>query len=77
MLFDKVIGEFEDRYKRRLLSVDDGKFDGVYSQRHKGTNYKSNEGNAHFLLKILVKTSSKDLMVYHTRLLRGRHCEGS
>ena len=57
MLFDKVIGEFEDHYKCRLLSVADGTFDGVYSQRFKGTNYKSNECNAYFLLKILVNTS--------------------
>ena len=57
MLFDKVIGEFEDHYKRRLLSIADGKFDGVHRQRFKGTNCKSNEGNAHLLLKILIKTS--------------------
>ena len=57
MFFDKVIGELEDHYKRCLLSVADGTFDGVYSQFFKGTNYKSNGGNAHFLLKILIKTS--------------------
>ena len=32
MLLDKVIGEFKDHYKHRLLSVADGTFDGVYSQ---------------------------------------------
>ena len=57
MFFDKVIGELEDHYKRCLLSVADGTFDGVYSHFFKGTNYKSNGGNAHFLLKILIKTS--------------------
>ena len=57
MLFDKVIGEFEDHCKRCLLSVADGTFDAVYSQRFKGTKYKSNEGNSHFLLKTLVETS--------------------
>ena len=51
------MGEFEDHHKRRLLSVVDGTFDEVYSQRFKGTNYKSVEGNAHLLLKILVKIS--------------------
>ena len=40
MLFDNVISEFEDHYKRCLLSVADGTFDGVYS--FKGTNCKSN-----------------------------------
>ena len=55
MLFEKVIGEFENHYKRRLLSVADGIFDGVYSQRFQGTNYKYIEGNAHLLLIILVK----------------------
>ena len=55
MFFDKVIGELEDHYERHLLSVADGTFDGVYSQCFKGTNYKSNEGNAHFLLKSLVR----------------------
>ena len=79
MLFGKVISEFKDHYKCRLLSVADRTFDGVYSQRFKGTNYKSNEVNAHLLLKILSKHhfSSNDLMVYHTRLLRGRLFEGS
>ena len=57
MLFDKIMGEFEDHHKRRLLSVVDGTFDEVYSQCFKGTNYKSIEGNAHLLLKILVKIS--------------------
>ena len=33
MLFDKVMGEFEDHYKRRLLSVADRTFDEIYSQR--------------------------------------------
>ena len=42
MLFDNVISEFEDHYKRCLLSVADGTFDGVYSQGFKGTNCKSN-----------------------------------
>ena len=41
MLFDKVMGELEDHYKRSLLSVADGTFDGVYSQRFKRTNDKS------------------------------------
>ena len=52
-----IMGKFEDYYKRRLLPVADGIFDGVYSQRFKETNYKSVEGNAYLLLKILVKIS--------------------
>ena len=45
MLFDKVMGKFENHYKCLLLSAADGIFDGVYSQLFKGTNYKSIEGN--------------------------------
>ena len=56
-LFDKVTNKFEDHHKGCLLYVADGTFDRVYSQRFKGTNYKSNAGNAHLLLKSLVKTS--------------------
>ena len=66
-LFNKVTSELEDHYSTKvvrldhylgcLLSVADGTFDRVYSQRSKGTNYKSNERNAHLLLKILAKTS--------------------
>ena len=41
MLFDKVMGEFEDHCKRHLLSVADGTFDGVYIQHFKVTNCKS------------------------------------
>ena len=41
MLFDKVMDELEDHYKRSLLSVADGTFDEVYSQRFKRTNDKS------------------------------------
>ena len=44
MLFDKLIVEFEDRFKRRLLSVADGTYDGVYSHRFKGSNFKSCSG---------------------------------
>ena len=44
MLFDKVMGEFEDHYKRRLLSVADGTFDGVYSQRFRGNKYQTTKG---------------------------------
>lgn len=40
MLFDKLTSEFEDHYKHRLLSVADGTFDGVYSQRFKGTHFR-------------------------------------
>ena len=73
------MGEFEDHYKCHFLSVADETFNEVYSQGFKGTTYKSIEGNAHFLLKIPVKISfsSKGLMVYHTRLLRGRLCKDS
>ena len=35
------MGELEDHYKRSLLSVADGTFDEVYSQRFKRTNDKS------------------------------------
>ena len=45
MLFDKLMAEFEDHFKRRLLSVADGTFDGVYSQRFKGHNFKKLSGN--------------------------------
>ena len=41
MLFDKLMVEFEDHFKRRLLSVADGTFDGVYSHRFKGSNFKA------------------------------------
>ena len=44
MLFDKLIVEFEDHFKRRLLSVADGTYDGVYSHRFKGSNFKSCSG---------------------------------
>ena len=30
MFFDKLMAEFEDHFKRRLLSVADGTFDDVY-----------------------------------------------
>ena len=35
MLFEMEMGEFEDHYKRCLLPVADGTFDGVYSQHFK------------------------------------------
>ena len=34
-LFDKLMVEFEDHFKRRLLSVANGIFDSVYSHRFK------------------------------------------
>ena len=57
MLLGKIIGKFEDLYKRRLLSVADGTFDRVCSQLFKGPNYKSIEGNSHLLVKSSVKIS--------------------
>ena len=35
-LLDKLINEFEEHFKTKLLSVADGTFDGVYSGRFKG-----------------------------------------
>ena len=40
MLFDKLMVEFEYHFKRRLLSVANGTFDGVYSHSFKGPNFK-------------------------------------
>lgn len=44
MLFDKLMLEFEDHFKRRLLSVADGTFDVVYSYRFKEPYFKSCSG---------------------------------
>ena len=43
MLFDKLMVEL-DHFKRRLLSVADGKLDGVYSHRLKGSMFKKLSG---------------------------------
>ena len=48
MLFNKVMGKFENHYKHGLLPVADGTFDGVYSQLFKETSYKSIEGKGTF-----------------------------
>ena len=39
MLLDKLISEFEQHFKIKLLSVADGSFDGVYSRRYGGGKY--------------------------------------
>ena len=39
MLLDKLMSEFEQHFKIRLLSVADGTFDGTYSSRYKGRKY--------------------------------------
>ena len=44
MLLDKLMEEFEDHYKNRLLSIADGTFDGVYSQRFKQVKLKKIPG---------------------------------
>ena len=44
MFFDKLMVEFKDHFKQRLLSVADGTFDSVYSHRFKGSNFKSCSG---------------------------------
>ena len=44
MLFDKSMVEFEEHFKSRLLSVADGTFDGHYSHRFKGSNFKKLSG---------------------------------
>ncbi|XP_066936103.1 uncharacterized protein [Clytia hemisphaerica] len=49
MLLDKLMIEFEEHFKRRLLSIADGTFDGIYSQRFKGRkSYKSIVTEYHF-----------------------------
>ena len=44
MLFHKLMVEFKNHFKRRILSVADGTFDVVYSHRLKGSNFKSCSG---------------------------------
>ncbi|XP_066917456.1 uncharacterized protein [Clytia hemisphaerica] len=44
MLLDKLMVEFEDHYKNRLLSIADSTFDGVYSQRFKQIKLKKVPG---------------------------------
>ena len=53
MLFDKVMGEPEDQYKRRLSSVTDRIFDGVYSQHFNPfeTGKTAADGNLRLRLK--------------------------
>ena len=41
MFFDQLLVEIEDHLKRRLLSIADGTFNGVYSHRFKEFNFKS------------------------------------
>ena len=54
MLFVKLLVEIEDHFKRRLLSVADGTFDGVYSHRVKGSNFKSCLGIYNILKLVLI-----------------------
>ena len=54
MLFDKLLVEIEDYFKRRLLSVADRAFDGIYSHRFKGSNFKSCLGICNILKLILI-----------------------
>ena len=42
-LFEKLTGEFIDHYKNKLLSVANGRFDGIYSRRFQGKGKKSND----------------------------------
>ena len=44
MLLDKLMNDFEDHFKLRLLSVADGTFDGIYSRRFKGFQNKNATG---------------------------------
>ena len=46
MLLDKLLKEFEDHFKLKLLSVADGTFDGIYSNRFKGTSKETHTGTA-------------------------------
>ena len=39
MLLDKIMTQFEEHFKIKLLSVADGTFDGIYSNRYKGRDY--------------------------------------
>ena len=41
MPFDQLLFEIEDHFKRRLFSIADGIFDGVYSHRFQGSNFTS------------------------------------
>ena len=40
MLFDRLIVELEDHYKRRLLSVADGTLNGLCTHRFKDSQFK-------------------------------------
>ena len=52
MLLDKLMTDFEDHYKHRLLSIADNTFDGVYSQRFKLMKVKTLPGkSARFFCK--------------------------
>ena len=54
MLFDKVMDEFEDHYKRRLLSVADRTFDEIYSQRF--NPFKTDKTTANDVLRLCLKS---------------------
>ena len=43
-LLDKLIIEFENHFKQRLLCAADGTFDGVFSARYKGSFVKTTPG---------------------------------
>lgn len=43
-LVDKLTTSLEDHYKTKLISVANGRFEGVYSRRFKGMSKKSKEG---------------------------------
>ena len=43
-LVDKLICDFDDHYKTKLLNAASGSFDGIYSGRFKGKSKKANSG---------------------------------
>lgn len=48
MLLDKLMSEFEQHFKVKLLSVADGSFDGTYSSRYGGGKYQIPGEENHF-----------------------------
>ena len=58
MLLDKLLKEFENHFKLKLLSVADGTFDGIYSNRFKGTSKDAQIGTTvifeHFYFQLFL-----------------------
>ena len=69
MLFDKLMVEIEDHFKRRLLLVADGTFDGVYSHRFKWSNFKSCSSICKSLIDTVIDANEIIVHASFSRLL--------